>query len=177
MALLGSLFLLQPDSFLSASALNLAMALSGPFLELDVVSSAPSQLHYFVLYYIICTASFACLCGIFFIYCAHAKYSFFFQFPLQLGAKLLVIYELTISILGGLRRHRVPLATHQHTKTSVIKGIIGSNNSNKSSSSSNKVGRLELVWSYTYVQLTQDRGMEGATRYNHRRTLHLWHVM
>ena len=87
----------------------------------------------------------------------------FFQFPLQLGAKFLVISLLTMSILGVLRRHHIPLATNQHTGAGVIRGIISSNNKSKSSSNSGrKVECQELAQSCTYLQLTQDRGMEGT---------------
>ena len=64
----------------------------------------------------ICMARFASHCGR--IIGAHPKQSVF-QLTLQLGAKCLVISELTISILGILRRHYIPLATDPHTTTGV----------------------------------------------------------
>ena len=42
-----------------------------------------------------------------------------FQLPLQLGAKCLLIPELTIGILEILRRHCIPLGTDPHTTTGV----------------------------------------------------------
>ena len=54
----------------------------------------------------ICMARFALRCG---IIGAHPKQSRF-QLPLQLGVKCLVISQLTISILGVLRRYRIPRA-------------------------------------------------------------------
>ena len=86
-------------------------------------------------------ARFACA-----IHCVHPKYSFF-QFPLQLGAKFLVISQLTIGILGVLRRHHIPPATDPCTG---MGDNIHSNN-NSESSSSNKVGRPQLAQSYTYL--------------------------
>ena len=91
----------------------------------------------------------------------------FFLFQMQLSAKCLVIFQLTISILGVLRRQRIPLPTDPHTGTGVISGIgigrsgmrgIGSSNCSKSnnSSSSNNGGRPELAQSYTNLGLTQD---------------------
>ena len=49
---------------------------------------------------------------------AHPKQSRF-QFPLQLEARFLVILQLTINILGILRRHYIPLAIDPHTTTGV----------------------------------------------------------
>ena len=54
-----------------------------------------------------CMARFASHCG---IIGAHPKQSRF-RLPLQLGAKCLVISQLTISILGILRRRAIPLAS------------------------------------------------------------------
>ena len=100
----------------------------------------------------------------------------FFLFQMQLSAKCLVIFQLTISILGVLRRQRIPLPTDPHTGTGVISGIgiarsgmrgIGSSNcskSNNSSSSSSNGGRPELAQSYTNLGLTQDSGMEGTMK-------------
>ena len=95
----------------------------------------------------------------------------FFLFQMQLSAKCLVIFQLTISILGVLRRQRIPLPTDPHTGTGVISGIgigrsgmsgIGSSNcsksNNSSSSSSNNVGRPALAQSYTNLGRTQDSG-------------------
>ena len=91
----------------------------------------------------------------------------FFLFQMQLSAKCLVIFQLTISILGVLRRQHIPLPTDPHTGTGVISGIgigrsgmrgIGSSNcskSNNSSSSSRNGGRPAL---------TQDSGMEGTMK-------------
>ena len=47
----------------------------------------------------------------------------FFLFQMQLSANCLVIFQLTISILGVLRRQRIPLPTDPHTGTGVISGI------------------------------------------------------
>ena len=100
----------------------------------------------------------------------------FFLFQMQLSAKCLVIFQLTISILGVLRRQRIPLPTDPHTGTGVISGIgigrsgmrgIGTSNcskSNNSSSSSSNGGRRELGQSYTNLGLTQDSGMEGTMK-------------
>ena len=99
----------------------------------------------------------------------------FFLFQMQLSAKCLVIFQLTISILGVLRRQRIPLPTDPHTGTGVISGIgigrsgmcgIGSSNCSKSnnSSSSSNGGRPELAQSYTNLGLTQDSGMEGTMK-------------
>ena len=101
----------------------------------------------------------------------------FFLFQMQLSAKCLVIFQLTISILGVLRRQRIPLPTDPHTGTGVISGIgiarsgmrgIGSSNcsksNNSSSSSSSNGGRPELAQSYTNLGLTQDSGMEGTMK-------------
>ena len=60
-------------------------------------------------------ARFASHCG---IIGAHPKQSRF-QLPLQLGAKCLVISQLTIGILGILRRPCIPLATDPHTTMGV----------------------------------------------------------
>ena len=97
----------------------------------------------------ICMARFASRCG---IIGAHPKQSRFqlplqlraiigahpkhgrFQLPLQLGAKCLVISQLTISILGVLRRHRLPLAIDPHTGTGV--------NSRSTNNSSRAGGRI-----------------------------------
>ena len=99
----------------------------------------------------------------------------FFLFQMQLSAKCLVIFQLTIGILGVLRRQRIPLPTDPHTGTGVISGIpigrsgmhgIGSSNCGKSnnSSSSSNGGRPELAQSYTNLGLTQDSGMEGTMK-------------
>ena len=100
----------------------------------------------------------------------------FFLFQMQLSAKCLVIFQLTIGILGVLRRQRIPLLTNPHTGTGVISGIgiarsgmrgIGSSNcskSNNSSSSSSNGARRELAQSYTNLGLTQDSGMEGTMK-------------
>ena len=84
----------------------------------------------------------------------------FFLFQMQLFAKCLVIFQLTISILGVFRRQRIPLPTDPNTGTGVISGIgiarsgmrgIGSSNcskSNNGSSSSSNKGRPELAPSY-----------------------------
>ena len=103
-------------------------------------------------------ARFAYLCG---IHCAHPKDTFF-QFNLQLGAKLLVISQLTISILGVLRRHHRPFATDPHTGMGA--NIGNSTNSKSSSSNNNKVGRPKLAQSNTYLQLTQDRRMQSTMK-------------
>ena len=50
----------------------------------------------------------------------------FFLFQMQLSAKCLVIFQLTISILGVLRRQRIPLPTDPHTGTGVIMPYRGS---------------------------------------------------
>ena len=72
----------------------------------------------------------------------------FFLFQMQLSAKCLVIFQLTISILGVLRRQRIPLPTDPHTGTGVISGIgiarsgmrgIGSSNCSKSNNSSSRI--------------------------------------
>ena len=63
----------------------------------------------------LCMARFASHYG---IIGAHPKQSRF-QLPLRLGALCLVISQLTIGILGILRRHYIPLATHPHTTTGV----------------------------------------------------------
>ena len=100
----------------------------------------------------------------------------FFLFQMQLLAKWLVIFQLTISILGVLKRQRIPLRTDPHTGTGVMSGIgigksgmpgIGSSNcskSNNSSGSSSNGGRPELAQSYTNLGLTQDSGMEGTMK-------------
>ena len=99
----------------------------------------------------------------------------FFLFQMQLSAKCLVIFQLTISILGVLRRQHIPLPTDPHTGTGVISGIgiarsgmrgIGSGNCSKSnnSSSSSNGGRPELAQSCTNLGLTQDSGMEGTMK-------------
>ena len=72
----------------------------------------------------------------------HIPNKAFFQFPLPIGAKFLVIPQVTISILGVMRRHHIPLAKDPHTGTGVN---IGRSNNNKSNSSSNKVGRPKLA--------------------------------
>ena len=75
----------------------------------------------------------------------------FFLFQMQLSAKCLVIFQLTISILGVLRRQRIPLPTDPHTGTGVISGIgiarsgmrgIGGSNCSKSNNSSRAGGRI-----------------------------------
>ena len=94
---------------------------------------------------------------------------------MQLSAKCLVIFQLTISILGVLRRQHIPLPTHPHTGAGVISGIgigrsgmrgIGSSNCSKSnnSSSSSNGGRPELAQSYTNLGLTKDSGVEGTMK-------------
>ena len=103
----------------------------------------------------ICMASFASHCG---ITGAHPKRSRF-QLPLQLGAKCLVISQLTIGILGILRRHCIPLATHPHTTTGV--NSRSSNNNNRSNS---KVGRPELAQPNTNLRLTQHGRMAGTMK-------------
>ena len=85
----------------------------------------------------------------------------FFLSPLQLGAKFLVTSQLTISILGVLRRHCIPLAADPHTGTGVN---IRNGNDNKRSNSNRKVGRPELTQSFTYLRLTQDRHMQGTMK-------------
>ena len=60
-----------------------------------------------------CMARFASHCA---IVGAHPKQSRI-QLPLQLSAKCLVISQLTISILGVLRRHHIPLETYPHIAT------------------------------------------------------------
>ena len=119
-----------------------------------------------------CMARFASHCG---IIAAHPKQCRF-QLPLQLGAKCLVISQLTISILGILRRHCIPLATDPHTTTGVssrssnnnrhTKTGVNSSSSNKSISNSNntKVGRPELAQPNTNLRLTQDRCMQGTMK-------------
>ena len=109
----------------------------------------------------------------------------FFLFQMKLFAKCLVIFQLTISILGVLRRQRIPLLTDPHTGTGVS-GIgigrsdmsgIGSSNCSKSnsSSSSSNVGRPELAQSYTNLGLTQDGGMEGTMKRGAKSEVaHLW---
>ena len=96
-----------------------------------------------------------------------------FLFQMQLSAKFLVIFQLTIGILGVLRRQRIPLPTNPHTGTGVIGAIgigrsgmsgIGSSNCSKSNNSSSNVGRPELAQSYTNLGLTQDSGMEGTMK-------------
>ena len=87
-------------------------------------------------------ARFASHCG---IIGAHPKQSRF-QLPLQLGAKCLVISQLTIGLLGILRRHCIPLATDPHTTTGVnsrssnnsrhTKTGVNSSSSNNSTSNS-----------------------------------------
>ena len=119
----------------------------------------------------ICMAQFASHCG---IIGAHPKQSHF-QLPLQPGAKCLVISQLTISILGILRRHYIPLATDPHTTTGVNStssntsrhtrtGVISSSNNSRSNSNSNKVGRPELAQPNTNLRLTQDGCMQGTMK-------------
>ena len=117
----------------------------------------------------ICMARFASHCG---SIGAHPKQGRF-QLPLQLGAKCLVISQLTISILGTLRRHCIPLATDPHTTTGVNSGSrknsrhtrTGVNSSNsRSNSSSSKVGRPELAQPNTNIRLTQDGRMQGTMK-------------
>ena len=100
----------------------------------------------------ICMAQFDSHCG---IIGAHPK------LPLQLGAKCLVISQLTIGIFGVLRRHRIPLATDPHTGMNVDSG---SSNNSRSNSSSTKVGHPELAQSNTHLHLTQDRRMQGTMK-------------
>ena len=86
------------------------------------------------------------------------------------GAKCLVISQLTIGILGILRRHCVPLATDPHTTTGV--NSRSSNNSrhtrtgfnSRSNSNSSKVGRPELAQPNTNLRLTQDGRMQGTMK-------------
>ena len=103
-------------------------------------------------------ARFAYLYG---IHCAHPKDSFFFQFPLQLGAKSLVISQLTITFLGVSMRHHIQFATNPHTRTGV--DISGGNNS-KSRNCNNMVGCPQLAQSNTYLRLTQNRRMQCTMR-------------
>ena len=86
----------------------------------------------------ICMALFASHRG---IIGAHPKQSRF-QLPLQLGAKCLVISQLTISISGVLRRHHIALARDPHTATGVNNR---SNHNSRSNNNSSKVGRPELA--------------------------------
>ena len=102
-------------------------------------------------------ARFASHCG---IIGAHPKQSRF-QLPLQLGVKCLVISELTINILGVLRRHRIPLATDPHSGTGVNSRL--SNNSTSNGSGS-KVGRPELGQSDIDLRLTQNTCMQGTMK-------------
>ena len=111
----------------------------------------------------ICMARFASHCG---IIGAHPKQTLF-QLPLQLGAKCLVSSHLTISILGILRRHYIPLATHPHTTTGVNSrssnnrrqagtGVNSSSSNNSRSNSNNsKVGGPELAQPNTNLRLTR----------------------
>ena len=46
-----------------------------------------------------------------------------FKFACSLVQKLLVIFLLTISMLGVYRRHHIPLATNPHTGTGVISDL------------------------------------------------------
>ena len=111
----------------------------------------------------ICMAQFASHCG---IIGAHPKQSRF-QLPLHLGAKCLVISQLTIGILGILRRHCIPLATHPHTRTGVNSSNSNnssSNNNSRSNRNSSKVGRLELAQPNTNLRLTQDGRMQGTMK-------------
>ena len=88
------------------------------------------------------------------------------QLTLQLGAKCLVISQLTIGILGILRRHGIPLATDPHTTTGVNSSS-SSNNSRsngRSNSNSSKVGRPELAQRNTNLRLTQDGRMQGTMK-------------
>ena len=107
----------------------------------------------------ICMAQFASHCG---IIAVHLKQSLF-QLPLRLGAKCLVISQLTIGILGILRRHCIPLATDPHTTTGVNKRSTNNSRSNSNSNSS-KVGRPELVQPNTNLRLTQDGRMQGTMK-------------
>ena len=120
----------------------------------------------------ICMARFASHCG---IIGAHPKQSSF-QLPLQLGAKCLVISRLTISILGILRRHCIPLATDPHTTTGVnstssnnsrhTRTAVNCNSSNniRSNSNSSKVGRPKLAQPNTNLRVTQDGRMQGTMK-------------
>ena len=124
----------------------------------------------------ICMAQFASHNG---IVGAHPKQRRF-QLPLQLGAKCLVISQLTIGILGILRRHCIPLATDPHTTTGVNSrssnnsrhtktGVNSSSTNNsrsnsRSNSNSSKVGRLELAQPVTNLRLTQDGRMQGTMK-------------
>ena len=97
-------------------------------------------------------AWFASHCG---IIGAHPKQSRF-QLPLQLCAKCLLISRLTISILGVLRRHGIPLARDPHNRTGV--------NRRSDNKSGSKVGHPDLAQSNTNLQLTQDRQMQGTVK-------------
>ena len=100
----------------------------------------------------------------------------FFLLQMQLSAKCLVIFQLTISILGVLRKQRIPLPTDPHTETGVISGIgigrsgmrgIGSSNCSKSnnSSSSSNGGRPELAQSYCRTDTRQWYGRYNEVPY------------
>ena len=120
----------------------------------------------------ICMARFASHCG---IIGAHPKHSRL-QLPLQLGAKCLVISQLTISILGILRRHCIPLATDPHTTRSVNSrssnnsrhtrtGVnSSSSNNSRSNYNSSKACRPELAQPNTNLRLTQDGRMQGTMK-------------
>ena len=99
-----------------------------------------------------CMARFASHCG---IIRAHPKQSRF-QLSLQLGAKCLVLSQLTISILGMLRRHCIPLATYRHTTTGLnsrssnksrhTRTGVSSSSSTNSRSNSNSNQRGPQIW-------------------------------
>ena len=81
-----------------------------------------------------------------------------FTKEMHLFAKCLVIFQLTISIWGVLRRQRIPLPTDPHIGTRVISGIgigrsgmsgIASSSCSKSNNSSSNVGHPKLAQSYT----------------------------
>ena len=88
----------------------------------------------------------------------------FFLFQMQLSAKCLVIFQLTISILGVLRRQRIPLPTDPHTGTGVISGIgIGrSGMRGIGSSSSSNGGRPELAQSYTNLPYRESPPLQSG---------------
>ena len=78
----------------------------------------------------------------------HIPIKAFFQFPLQLGAKFLVISQLTMGFLGVLRRHRIPLATDPQNGTGIR---IRSGNNSKSDNGGNKVARTVMAQSNAHL--------------------------
>ena len=119
----------------------------------------------------ICMVRFASHCGIIGAHPEHSR----FQLHLQLGAKCLVISQLTISILGILRRHCIPFATDPHTTTGVNNRsnnnsrhtrtrVNRSSNNSRSNSNNSKVRRPELAQPYTHLRLTQDGRMQGTMK-------------